>query len=190
MATRALVALLVGSLMILCSEKQKTSNRYEVVADTKAFSIIFDSLEQIHTPFVLTPEVWSDLYQKHLNTYGPRQGAKTTDRPYAKLADHQHYKAFLFISPDETGSPVIVTFDKSGKLIDELTLLGDWASNDPSMATTETAIVDNTLTIHLIDSVSTFDLTPDGDRLENTKTTTVKDERYTILETGKIEKTK
>jgi hypothetical protein len=102
--------------------------------------------------------------------------------------DSKNYKAIIFISTDETGSPTLITIDRIGNPIDTLFLLGDWASNDPSNGTTEIATINKDLTIHLLDSASTYDLGPDGDRIESTRKLTVTDELYRILNSGVIEK--
>ena len=106
------------------------------------------------------------------------------------LIDNEKYKAVIFVSPDATGSPVLMTFDRNGKQIDGLWLLGDWGNNDPSFGTSEIVTIDKNFTIHMIDSVSSWDLDETGDRIEATKKTTVKNEWYQILNIGAIKKIK
>jgi len=65
-------------------------------------------------------------------------------------------------------------------------LLGDWASNDPENGTTEVALIGTDLTVHLLDSVSTYKLGREGERLDSTRQLTVTDELYKILDNGDI----
>ncbi len=154
------------------------------------FTSVYDTLRKIDLPLTWTPVEWSDLYMKHIEKYGIRHGDLTTDRPYGMLVDEENYKGIIFVSPDATGSPVLLTFDRNGKQVDGMMLMGDWGNNDPSFGTSEIVTIDENRVIHMIDSISTWDLDETGDRIESTKKTTVKNEWYQILTTGVIKKIK
>jgi hypothetical protein len=141
-------------------------------------------------PVTFRPDAWSDHYMQHLEKYGIKEGWELMKHPYAKLVDSANYKGIVFVSTDETGSPTLITIDRKGDPIDTLFLLGDWTSNDPSSWTSELTTIDKDLIIHMLDSVSTYDLGPDGGRLENTRKLTVTAKSYRIRNSGVIERIK
>jgi hypothetical protein len=189
MVNKVVLGLIIISTMTMCSDKPKTTEQIEnKVTELEPFKSVYDTLDQMEIPITLTPDKWGDLYKRHLERYGLRLGENTIGHPYARLSENENFKAFVFASTDETGSPVIITFDKKGKEIDGLVLLGDWGGNDPSIGTTELAIINKDLTIQLIDSTRTYDLNADGDRVESSEKLTTKDKLFRILDSGKIEK--
>jgi|688.fasta_scaffold983675_1 hypothetical protein len=189
MVDKLVLGLVITCTLTMCSDKPKTTEQTEnEVTEVEGFKSVYDTLDQMEIPITFRPDEWSDLYMKHLDKYGVKEGWELMKHPYAKLVDSKNYKAIIFISTDETGSPTLITIDRIGNPIDTLFLLGDWASNDPSNGTTEIATINKDLTIHLLDSASTYDLGPDGDRIESTRKLTVTDELYRILNSGVIEK--
>ena len=189
MVDKLVLGLVITCTLTMCSDKPKTTEQIEnKVTEVERFKSVYDTLDQMVIPITFRPDEWSDLYSKHLDKYGIKEGWEVMKHPYAKLVDSMNYEAIIFISTDETGSPTLITIDRLGNPIDTLFLLGDWASNDPSNGTTEIATINKDLTIHLLDSASTYDLGPDGDRIESTRKLTVTDELYRILNSGIIEK--
>lgn len=189
MIDKPLIVLTLFFLLVMCSVKTKQADEVETnIDETELFKSVYDTLDQMKIPITLTWKKWNSLYEEHLKRYGLKQGENTTDHPFAKLVERKKYKAFVFTSTDETGSPIIITFDKDGKSIDGFSLLGDVASNDPSNWTKELAIINEDLSIELIDSVWTYDLDSAGERIESSEKLTTKNELYRILDTGKFEK--
>jgi hypothetical protein len=189
MINKFLLGLVISYTLIMCSDKPKTTEQIEnKAADTESFKSVYDTLDQIEIPITLTWDKWNDLYKNHIEKYGPRAGENTTAHPFAKLVARKNFKAFIFVSTDETGSPVIMTFDRTGNVIDGLSLLGDVASNDPGNWTKELSVVNKDMTIQLIDSAWTYRLGASGDRIESSGKLTTKNELYRILESGKFEK--
>lgn len=185
--------LFLGSILLstvtMCSDKSKMTEPVESkAAESGLFKSAYDTLDKIEVPVTFRPDEWSDLYMKHLDKYGIKEGWELLKHPYAKLVDCKNYKAIIFISTDETGSPTIITIDRKGNPIDTLFLLGDWGGNDPGVGTNEIATINKDLTIHLLDSASIYDLDLDGDRIESSRKLTVTDELYKILDSGIIEK--
>lgn len=158
------------------------------VTETELFKSVYDTLDQMEIPITLTWDTWDDLYNKHVEKYGLGLGEDILEHPFAKLTEEKEFKAFVFVSRDETGSPVIITFDKNGEIIERFGLLGDIASNDPSSWTKELAIINKDFTIQFIDSVWTYDLNSDGGRIESSGKLTTKDQLYRLLDSGKFEK--
>ena len=194
MTFETMIQRLIFGLTILlttsCSEKSKTdsADNFEQEKEMTTFSSVYDTLDFLTIPITLSPDKWSEMYREHLNKYGINEGWELLKHPYARLTENSNYKGIIFVSTDETGSPTLITIDKVGQPIDTLFILGDWGGNDPSIGTSEIAIINNDYTIHLIDSTSTFDVGPDGGRIENSGKLTVTNERYRILDNGKIEK--
>ncbi len=189
MIHKSVLGLVVICALIACSDKPKKTEQGETEAtDTEPFKNVYDTLDQLKIPITFRPDDWDDLYMKHLEKYGIKEGWELLKHPYAKLVDSKNYKAIIFISTDETGSPTLITIDRIGNPIDTLFLLGDSGGNDPSSGTSEIATINKDLTIHLLDSIFTYDLEPDGHRVDSTQQVTVSDKKYRILESGKIEK--
>jgi hypothetical protein len=188
MVDKLVFGLLIVSTFTMCSDKPKRTGQVENAAEVKLFRSVYDTLGQMEIPVTFRPDEWGDLYMKHLEKYGVKEGQELMKHPYAKLVDSENYKAIIFVSTDETGSPTLITIDRKGNPIDTLFLLGDRASNDPRNETIELATIDKDLTIHLLDSVSTYDLGPNEDRLENTRKLTIADEMYRIHNSGVIER--
>lgn len=189
MTVRFSFALLIFCTLTMCSGKPNTAERAgDVRTEVGKFKSVYDTLDQLKIPVTFRPDEWSNLYMEHLEKYGVKEGWELTKHPYAKVVDNERYKAIIFVSADETEAPTLITIDRLGNPIDTLFLLGDWASNDPGNGTTELATINEDLTIHLLDSVSAYDLGPDGDRIESTRKLTITDELYKILESGVIEK--
>jgi hypothetical protein len=189
MVDKIVLGLVITCTLTMCSDKPKTTEQIESkVTEMKPFKSVYDTLDQMEIPITLTWDKWDDLYNKHLEKYGPGIGENTTDHPFARLAEGENFKAFVFVSTDETGSPVIVTFDKNGNRIDGFGLLGDIASNDPSKWTKELSIINKDLTIQLIDSVWTYDVDTNGGRIESSVKLATKEQLYRILDSGKFEK--
>jgi hypothetical protein len=189
--TYSILFLAILQFILGCSGKYNQGKLEEVNDDVQNhFISVYDTLRKIDLPLTWTPVEWSDLYMKHIEKYGIRHGDLKTDRPYGMLVDEENYKGIIFVSPDATGSPVLLTFDRNGKQVDGMMLMGDWGNNDPSFGTSEIVTIDENRVIHMIDSISTWDLDETGDRIESTKKTTVSNEWYQILKTGVIKKIK
>jgi hypothetical protein len=188
MIEKLILGLVISCTLIMCSEKTKTTEQTENWGtEVKPFKSVYDTLDQMEIPVTFRSDEWSDLSMRHLEKYGVKERWELMHHPYAKLVDSLNYKAIIFVSTDQAGSPTLITIDRIGNPIDTLFLLDDWASNDPSNGTLELATINEDLTIHLSDSVSTYDLGPDGDRRESTRKVTVTDKLYRIRNSGVIE---
>ena len=175
--------------MTSCSKTKTVSvDNVEQLDTTTTFSSVYDTLDILSVSIKWTPDEWSDLYMKHLERFGTGEGWELLKHPYARLVENSNYKGIIFVSTDETGSPTLITIDKSGQPIDTLFLLGDWGGNDPSIGTSEIVTINKDYSIHLIDSTSTFDVGPDGDRIVSSGKLKVTNEIYRISDNGKIEK--
>lgn len=173
-----------------CSEKSEADSvdNFEQPELLTTFSSVYDTLDVLNVPITLTPSVWSEMYKLHLDKYTINEGWELLKHPFARLTGNSNYKGIIFVSTDETGSPVLITIDKTDRPIDTLFLLGDWGGNDPSNETREITTINKDYTILLIDSTSTFDIGPDGDRIVSSEKLTATNETYRILDNGKIEK--
>jgi hypothetical protein len=181
--TRTTILYLTLLLGIGCINKPETSQ------SVGAFSTVYDTLEQFQILITLTDEKWHEMYKKHIDKYGIGNGWELLNHPFAKLSVGEKYKAIIFVSTDETGSPTVVTIDKGGNPIDTLFLLGDSGGNDPWIWTTEMATINKDLTIELLDSVSIFDVdTTTYERIANSKKIKVTKDIYKIRTTGEFEK--
>jgi hypothetical protein len=189
MAYKLFSGLVITCMLTMSSCKPKSTEQIgSKAAEIELFKSVYDTLNQMEIPITLTWKKWDDLYKKHIEKYGLRAGENTIDHPFAKFTEGKNFKAFLFVSTDETGSPVIVTFGRNGNRIDGLGLLGDIASNDPSNWTKELSIINKDLTIQLIDSVWNYSIDSNGGRIESSGKLTIKEESYRILDSGKFKK--
>jgi hypothetical protein len=173
-----------------CVDKQKT---IELQSDDNSlqrhsFESPYDTLDKIKLPVKWDPESWNNLYLGHRDKYGLNHEWDIFQHPYARLSETDNYKAIIFISTGETGSPAIATIGKDQKPIDTLFLLGDWGGNDPSYGVSEVATISTDLNIHLLDSVMSWELDEKGTRREETKYVEIQSDKYKILENGKFKK--
>ena len=188
MINRMFLCVPIALSMMGCSGKKNADNSSNTNVVAEPFVSVYDTLDQLPIPITLTGGSWNELYMKHLERFGPKPGYRAIDHPYAKLAENDTYKAFIFIMNDESGAPVIMTFDRKGRMVDSISLLGESVINDPANWVVELATINEDLTIHLLDSISTYDLDADEVRIEGSGKLTVNDELYKILDSGKIEK--
>ena len=148
------------------------------------FKSNYDTLQSLGLPLTLDWKIWSELAQNHYDKFGVKGGDDLLTRPFGKLIDSDLYKGVIFIYDD----PILITIDKGLNPIDTLFLLGDNYSNDPSITTIEQAKINSDLTIQLTDSVFTYDLGENEDRIENSKKLSIRVENYKIEKTGQIKK--
>lgn len=189
MVDRLILGFMITCTLTMCSDKPKTTELIgNKITEASPFKSVYDTLDQMEIPITLTWDKWNDLYKVHLEKYGPELREDITEHPFARLAEEKEFKAFIFVSRDETGSPVIITFDRNGRIIERFGLLGDVASNDPSSWTKELAIINKDLTIQFIDSVWSYDLDSAGSRIESSGKLTIKDQLWRIRDSGKLEK--
>ena len=101
--TNKLVVGLLFWTVTSCSDKAKTTDVASGTAtEPTFFRSVYDSLEKMEVPIVLTPGIWDSLYQIHVNKYGiGGQPDTILARPYKKLIDSEKFKAIIFVSIDE-----------------------------------------------------------------------------------------
>ena len=189
MVDKIVLGLAIICTLTMCSDKSKTTERIEnKVIETEHFKSFYDSLDQIEFPLTLTPDKWNILYEQHLKKLELKQGDNAMVRPYARLARNGNFKAFIFVSTDETPSPEIIIFDKKGNEIGDLRLLGVWAGDGPGNETIELVTIDEDLTIRILHNVWSYNLDSLGDRITSSGKLTTRDFLYRILDSGKIER--
>jgi len=150
--------------------------------DTETYKSNYDTLRNLGLPMTLNQKTWDELTKNHYEKFGIKGGSDLLTMPFAKMIDSELYKGIIFIYDN----PILITIDKNSNPIDTLFLLGDNYSNDPSINTIEQALINKDLTINLLDSVFTYDLGKDEERLESTEKLTVKIGNYKIDSTGQI----
>src|SRR5688572_12672711 len=106
MVNKLFLGLVSICALTMCSDKRKTTEQIlDNVTEEKLFKSVYDTLDQMEVPITFRPDEWDDLYMKHLGKYGVGDGWELMKHPYAKLVDSTNYKAIIFVSTDETGSP-------------------------------------------------------------------------------------
>ena len=179
--------LTLGTILILSftmCDRPKDKEDKNLTEDTNTFKSDYDTLQNLGLPLTLNQKTWTELSKKHYDKYGIKGGYDLLTMPFGKLTDSDLYKGIFFIYDD----PILITIDKNLNPIDTLFLLGDNFSNDPSITTIEQAKINSDLTIQLMDSVFTYDLGQNEDRIESTEHLTIKLENYRIERTGQIKK--
>lgn len=176
-----------GTILVLifamCDRPKNTGDK-NFTEDIKTFKSDYDTLQNLELPLTLNQKTWSELAKKHYDKFGIKGGYDLLTMPFGKLTDSDLYKGIIFIYDD----PILITIDENLNPIDTLFLLGDNYSNDPSITTIEQAKINSDLTIQLLDSVFTYDLGKDEDRIESTKKLAITVENYRIEKTGQIKK--
>ena len=106
---------------------------------------------------------------------------------YAKIDESKNYYLIIGISPSEIGSPILMTFDKSGKKIDSYFMFKT-AGGDIGYYSRNTVTLKDNKEFIYTDSTTTRELNETGDgEIEGTDKLTVTRTKYKILETGKFE---
>jgi hypothetical protein len=176
-----------------CSNSKESSsenNSIITVSPDENLKSYYDTLSLIKTPLKINWQYWDSTIQRYMIANGPIKGSNIFDNPFAKVFDNKNYKAIIFISPDESGSPALVTFDRNDSPIDTIFLLGDISSNNPEQWTIEEAEIMENQTIQLLDSISQWKLTSDGARIPDTKKSTIEVKKYKISKSGEIKEKK
>ena len=178
----------VGLLFALgCANTEKnTGHNNVVVSPEDSFKSYYDTLNLMKIPVRINWQYWDSTVQRYMSIYGPIKSSGILENPLAKVFGNKNYKAIIFVSPDETGSPALVTIDRNDSPIDTVFLLGDISSNNPEQWTIEEAEIVDNYTIQLLDSVSRWKVGMDGERIPNSKETTIEIKKYKISESGKI----
>ena len=106
---------------------------------------------------------------------------------YAKVDESKNYYLIIGISPSDIGSPILMTFDKTGKKIDSYFMF-ETAGGDIGYYSRNTVTLKDNKEFILTDSTTTRDLTESGDgEIEGTDKLTVTIAKFRILDTGKFE---
>ena len=183
MINRLTLGIIVILSFVKCN-RPKDKDYKNLTEDTKTFKSDYDTLQILALPLTLNQKTWSELAKKHYDQFGIKGGYNLLTMPFGKLADSDLYKGIIFIYDD----PILITIDKNLSPIDTLFLLGDNFSNDPSITTIEQAKINSDLTIQLLDSVFTYDLGKDEDRIQSSEKLTITLKNYKIATTGQIKK--
>lgn len=174
-----------GTILVLfftMCDRPKDKGDKNLTEDVKTFMSDYDTLQNLGLPLTLNQKIWTELAKKHYDKFGIKGGYDLLTMPFGKVTDSDSYKGIIFIYDD----PILITIDKNLNPIDTLFLLGGNYSNDPSITTIEQAKINSDLTIQLLDSVFTYDLGKDEDRIESTEKLTITVENYRIEKTGQI----
>jgi len=176
-----IIVAVVFLVMAKCHSPKSYENR-SLNSNVLTFQSDFDTLQRLSLPLTLNGKIWSELSRNHYETFGFRKGDDILTEPFGKFVDSELFKGVIFIFDD----PILVTIDRNQNPIDTLFLLGDNYSNDVSTATTEQAIVNTDLSIQLIDSVFTYLVDENDDRIDSSEKLEIQTENYRINKTGKI----
>lgn len=173
-----------------CIEKSNVNNKKNKISEKNSNYILndYDTLPNLKLPIKWTPEIWSEICSKYIETTGNIIDNDILKYPFAKVFSTENFNGVIFVSNGEANAPVFITIDKFGQPIDSLILLGDWGNNDPSINTKEQVIIKSNYSIKLIDSISYYQTDSEGRRIENSIEKSIKLEEYKINKIGKIKK--
>src|SRR5689334_10674731 len=132
------------ALLFTCSERKSKLNEQ---AENKAIQSVYDTLRVMDLPLRIDWKEWDREIESYMQKYGPIGSSGLLENPVARISDMPGYKAVIFLSPDETASPALVTIGRDDNPIDTLYLLGDNSSNDPNWLTVEYSEIGSDRTI-------------------------------------------
>ena len=194
--------LLIILLLVAFNCKPKTNNlavetinkvdssKTLLIPIDKKFKNIVDSLPTISTPITFDSEdgipygqfaIQDDQFLLTIKKRIPELLG------YGKIDESTNYYLIIGISPSDIGSPILMTFDKTGNKIDSYFMFKT-AGGDIGYYSRNTATLEDNKEFTVTDSTTTRDLNETGDEeIEGTDKLTVTRTKYRILDTGKIE---
>jgi hypothetical protein len=159
-------------------------------AENKDFVELRDKLPQIKTPITFNSDSNIDLKSVELPDNGLLK--KLNDRNYfavfGKIFETESFIAIIGYIPDDTGTPILVTFDKEGNELGShvvyetaMGYMGQYSSNYITISPNRE--------IHFTDSTTILEINADGtDEIPGTDSLIVTIKKYRITDMGKIER--
>ncbi len=186
MTVKIFLGLALISIFVNCTQQNKATIHDGNILGKQSPK---DTIVTLKLPLVISSENWDEMFKKY-GKLGNNEEIKLLKHPFAKLVDNEIYEAIICTVPNEVDSPFFVTINKDGKIIDSLFLIGEYGGNDASIGIKEYALINNDMTINIIDSTFSFDVDKDYNRIESSEKLTVKNVLYKVLENGMIKKIK
>ncbi len=166
------------------------SSKTLLISIDKEFKNIVDSLPALSTPMTFDSDegipyepfaIENDQFLLRIKKRIPELLG------YAKIDESKNYYLIIGISPSDIGSPILMTFDKTGKKIDSYFMFKTAGGDIGYYSRNTVTLKDNKEFIHT-DSTTTRDLNETGDgEIDGTDKLTVTRTKYKILDTGKFE---
>jgi len=106
---------------------------------------------------------------------------------FGKIFESEDFITIIGYIPNDTGTPLLVTFDKTGTQTSSWAAYGT-AMGDMGRYTSNFVTIDRDRTIHFVDSTVTRKINQDGtDEIPGTDSLTVTTKKYRLTDKGTIE---
>jgi hypothetical protein len=144
---------------------------------------LYDTLTKTELPIEFNQKKWRKDY---IRTFYKKLGQNSipSSFPVTILSENKNYISIIIVVDD---LPVLVTYDKDKKPIDELFILDDYGMN-PTKDITEFARINTDLTINLIDSIYTYKLDESERWIQDSQEFSRTVNNFKIDDRGKIKK--
>ena len=154
--------------------------------ENKDFAELRDKLPTIQTPVTFDSNGDIDLKSVELTNNGLLKKLKERNyfSVFGKIFESKDFITIVGYIPDDTGTPILVTFDKNGNEISSHavyeTVMGDMGRYTSNFVT-----IDPDRVIHFIDSTVTRQI--NEDEIPGTDSLTVTVKKYKLTDKGTIE---
>jgi hypothetical protein len=148
-----------------------------------------DKLPTIKTPISFNSKRTIDLKSIKLwdNKILKQLRDKTYLSVYGKIFETKDFITIIGQVPSDTGSPILVTFDKNGKELGSY-MVYENAMGDMGIYTSNFVTIEPNRIINFTDSTVTRKINKEGtNEIPGTDSLTVKKKKYRLLDSGKIE---
>jgi hypothetical protein len=109
--------------------------------------------------------------------------------PYCTFKTNGDYYAVIKLGLADCALPVLATYDKRGKQIDEKCICIGYCGDGPGFTCEEFAIIRTDFSIYTADTMSTMEIDSLGNEVEGTLQRSVLYKKGRLLSTGRIELT-
>jgi hypothetical protein len=186
--------LLAALLFAACNSNPATESKKTASAPTPAasrldphFRAFMSKFKVMQLPLTIRPMELVDvsnlplLYGRDTNYIEAPSTDTNSYRLYAYglLADTANSYKFIWLSPADDYFPVLVTYNKKGKKINEDGLTAQACGSDCCWECNQTITINKDLSIHSVDSIKTCECDDNGPKPETTR-------KYMMVKTAKI----
>jgi hypothetical protein len=159
-------------------------------AENKDFVELRDKLPQIKTPISFNSDYNIDLKSVELTDNGLLK--KLKDRNYfsvfGKIFETENFITIIGYIPDDTGTPILVTFDNDGNELDSHVVY-ETAMGDMGHYSSNYVTINPDREIYFTDSTTTRKINAEGtDEIPGTDSLVVTIKKYKLTDKGKIER--
>jgi len=178
---KQLAVILSLSILIIGCNSNKNTNEKQTEFEKYA-----NEIEKIKLPLETNCNEWLSSSQKGISDSLIKSFGIEFSNVYGKLSENENYTAIVYLYPADDVLPIIKTTDKNGNKIAVLSLYENYCGEDENFWGVSWARINEDLSIQLGDSLVTFERNENGEIIEETKKTEVRNRYFYIDNNGQI----